>query len=75
MSAQAGQALVATFMRDRYHNPKDEFDPNWNWDGLSQEMQIYYAVGRALAMAFEWPNWVEGDEFRAIRDASRASMR
>ena len=35
---------------------------------------IYYRVGRALANSREWPNWLPGDEFRAIRDRSRAGQ-
>ncbi|MCP3730550.1 M28 family peptidase [Sphingomonas sp. MG17] len=71
----AGQALAADYVRNRYHSPKDEFDPNWNWDGLAQDVQIYYAVGRELAMTTGWPNWVDGDEFRAIRDKSRTGAK
>ena len=37
------------------------------------DLRLYYAVGRALAMSSERPNWNEGDEFRAIRDRSRAT--
>jgi Zn-dependent M28 family amino/carboxypeptidase len=72
---EAGAAYAADYTKNRYHNPKDEFDPNWNWDGIAQDVQIFYAVGRALAMTDQWPNWVEGDEFRAVRDQSRAAVR
>jgi hypothetical protein len=30
-------------------------------------------VGLAVADSDNWPNWREGNEFRAIRDASRAA--
>lgn len=67
----AGKAAAADYEKNRYHGPKDEFDPKWNWAGVEQDLQLYYAVGRMLAMTSDWPNWVEGDEFRAARDASR----
>jgi Zn-dependent M28 family amino/carboxypeptidase len=70
----AGKAFAQDYIEHRYHTPKDEFDPNWNWDGFTRDVQIYYAVGRALAMTTDWPNWVATDEFRAIRDKSRASL-
>ena len=35
------------------------------------DLRLYYRVGRMLAMTSAWPNWVEGDEFRAIRDKGR----
>ena len=71
----AGRAAAADYEKNKYHGPKDEFDPNWNWAGAEQDLQVYYAVGRMLAMTTDWPNWVEGDEFRAARDKSRAGAK
>lgn len=55
-----------------YHAPGDEYDPNWNWGGAMQDLQAYYTLARGLADSDAWPNWREGDEFRSVRDASRA---
>lgn len=71
----AGRAAAADYEKNKYHGPKDEFDPNWNWAGAEKDLQVYYAVGRMLAMTAAWPNWVEGDEFRAARDKSRAGAK
>jgi Zn-dependent M28 family amino/carboxypeptidase len=71
----AGKAAAEDYTERRYHGPKDEFDPNWNWDGIVQDVTLYYQVGRELATTSAWPNWVAGDEFRAIRDRSRATVR
>lgn len=71
----AGRAAAADYEKNKYHGPKDEFDPNWNWAGAEKDLQVYYAVGRMLAMTTQWPNWVEGDEFRAARDKSRAGAK
>ncbi|WP_375288762.1 M28 family peptidase, partial [Sphingomonas sp.] len=68
----AGKAAAEDYEKNRYHGPKDEWDPAWDWSGVAQDLNLYYAVGRALAETAEWPNWVAGDEFRAIRDRSRA---
>jgi Zn-dependent M28 family amino/carboxypeptidase len=73
--ADAGAAAAKDYTDNRYHGPKDEYDPNWNWDGVVQDVTLYYQVGRELATTSAWPNWVEGDEFRAIRDRSRATVR
>jgi Zn-dependent M28 family amino/carboxypeptidase len=67
----AGKAAADDYTNNRYHSPKDEFDPNWDWSGIEQDLELFYVVGRELAMSAEWPNWVEGDEFRAARDKSR----
>ena len=32
------------------------------------DLQLFYRIGRMLAMSESWPNWVEGDEFKATRD-------
>ncbi|MFK3891048.1 M28 family peptidase [Sphingomonas sp. NPDC079357] len=69
----AGAAAAKDYEEHRYHGPKDEYDPNWNWSGTVKDVQLYYGIGRALAESSAWPNWVAGDEFRAIRDKSRAT--
>lgn len=69
---EKGAAREQDYVENRYHGPKDEYDPDWNWDGVMADLQIYYAVARMLAMTEDWPNWVEGDEFREARDKSRA---
>ena len=68
----AGEAAAKDYVANRYHGPADEFDENWDWSGVMADLRLYYRVGRMLAMTDVWPNWVEGDEFRAIRDKSRA---
>jgi Zn-dependent M28 family amino/carboxypeptidase len=68
----AGKAAADDYTEHRYHGPKDEFDPKWDWAGVGNDIALYYAIGRALAETDAWPNWVAGDEFRALRDASRA---
>ncbi len=68
----AGMAAAEDYTKNRYHGPKDEYDSNWDWTGVAADLKLYYDVGRALADTSDWPNWVEGDEFRAIRDKDRA---
>ena len=67
---EAGAAVAEDYTNNRYHGPQDEFDPNWNWSGVMSDLQLFYRVGRMLGNSQSWPNWVEGDEFRAIRDKS-----
>ena len=33
------------------------------------DLNLYYRLGRMLAMSSSWPNWNDGDEFRSIRNA------
>ena len=70
----AGRAAAEDYRANRYHQPSDEYDPNWDWTGAIRDLAIYYRIGRELADSDDWPNWYEGDEFRAIRDRSRAGQ-
>ncbi len=67
---EAGAKIAADYRDNRYHGPKDEFDENWDWSGVMADLQLFYRIGRMLAMSESWPNWVEGDEFKATRDES-----
>ena len=66
----AGAAAAADYTDKRYHGPKDEFDESWDWSGVMGDLQLYYRLGRMMAMSQSWPNWNDGDEFRGIRDES-----
>ncbi|WP_267396330.1 MULTISPECIES: M28 family metallopeptidase [unclassified Sphingomonas] len=70
----AGEAAAKDYEEHRYHAPQDEYDPNWDWTGVEQDLQLYYSISRGLADGDAWPNWTPGDEFRAIRDKSRAAL-
>jgi Zn-dependent M28 family amino/carboxypeptidase len=68
---EAGKKAAEDYTKNAYHGPKDEYNEAWDWAGVMADLKLYYRVGRMLAMTEAWPNWVEGDEFRAIRDKSR----
>ena len=67
----AGKAWAEAYTAKRYHAPSDDMSAITSWDGMMADLRLYYAVGRMLAMTTAWPNWVDGDEFRNIRDDSR----
>ncbi len=71
----AGEAASETYTKRDYHQPSDEYDGNWDWSGILQEGELYYRLGRSLAMTKDWPNWHKTDEFRSIRDASRSTKK
>ena len=50
-----------------YHQPSDEYDPNWNLDGMIDDARLGYWTGLAIANADEMPVWNVGDEFEAAR--------
>ncbi len=68
----AAKKIAEDYEKNAYHSPKDEFKDDWDWSGVMADLRLYYRVGRMLAMTDAWPNWNDGDEFRAIRDKSRS---
>jgi Zn-dependent M28 family amino/carboxypeptidase len=68
---EAAKTAAEDYEKNKYHSPKDEYDEKWDWSGVMADLRLYYRVGRMLAMTDAWPNWNEGDEFRAIRDKNR----
>ncbi|MBV7258725.1 M28 family metallopeptidase [Erythrobacter crassostreae] len=70
---EAGAAVAADYTENRYHGPKDEFNEEWDWSGVMADLQLFYRIGRSMAASTSWPNWNEGDEFKATRDESCAS--
>jgi len=66
----AGEAEQAAYTRDRYHQPADEWQANWPFTGLAQDLQLLYRVGSELANSRDWPGWPRDSEFRAARESS-----
>ncbi|TDB29490.1 M20/M25/M40 family metallo-hydrolase [Stenotrophomonas sp. ATCM1_4] len=71
---EAGKRATEAYGKDRYHSPKDEYDPaTWKLDGTVEDLQLLYGVGNQLAGGDAWPNWYEGNPFKANRDAMMKS--
>ena len=58
------------YVQNRYHQPSDEWTPDWVMDAAAVDVNLLYAVGRDLADSREWPQWNAGAEFEAARNAS-----
>ena len=65
----AGRKAAEAYGRDRYHGPKDEYDAStWKLDGTVEDLELLHGVGKAIAVGGQWPNWYEGNPFKAARD-------
>ncbi len=54
-----------------YHNLCDEFRPDiWSLESAIADLQVFFETGFILGNTSDWPNYYEGTEFKAIRDAS-----
>lgn len=70
-AAEAAERSAA-YTADHYHKPSDEYGDWWNLEGAVQDLHLYYTVGKELADSDVFPNWYEGNEFRAVREESAA---
>ncbi len=68
-------AARADYVAHRYHQPADQYDPNWDWRGAVADLSLYTQLGRQLADGGGWPAWLPGSEFKAIRDASASARK
>lgn len=66
------EELAAAYRANAYHAPSDEFSYDWDFDGLARDATLLYLLGERLANSEAWPNWYEGNEFRALRDEQRS---
>ena len=62
-----GREQVNHYTNVNYHQPSDEYDDSWNFDGMISDAVLGYWAGLAIANADEMPAWSEGDEFEAAR--------
>jgi Zn-dependent M28 family amino/carboxypeptidase len=67
-----GREQIEHYEKTNYHQPSDQIQPDWNFDGMIENAQLGFAVGVKLANADELPGWVPGDEFEAARKAALA---
>jgi Zn-dependent M28 family amino/carboxypeptidase len=65
-----GREQVDAWITAHYHQPSDDFDPSWNFDGMIEDAQLTFDVGYALAQSSDMPQWTPGDEFEGVRKQS-----
>ena len=66
------RAWNANYRAKMYHQPADEYSPDWVFTGVVADAELLHAVGEKLANSCEWPDWSQDSEFRATRDRSAA---
>jgi Zn-dependent M28 family amino/carboxypeptidase len=67
-----GEKLQNEYTEKNYHQPSDEYDPaTWTMQGAVSELKLLFRVGKRLAFETTWPQWKEGSEFKALREAQQ----
>lgn len=52
-----------------YHKPSDNYDPTiWVFDGMVDDLTVYFELGYMLSQSNKYPNWYEGVVYKAKRD-------
>lgn len=62
-----GKAKLEEWVEKTYHQPSDEYDPNWDLSGALDDAQLLMLVGLEIADQAQMPQWLPGDEFEAAR--------
>jgi Zn-dependent M28 family amino/carboxypeptidase len=62
-----GRKVTEEWGNAHYHQPSDEYSPDWNFDGMIEDTEFGFLAGLAVAQAEEIPAWFPGDEFAKLR--------
>jgi len=68
----AGEAWIAEYVGNCYHQTCDEWSPDWDLRGAIMDMELFHTIVRELGDSRRWPQWNPGSEFRAVRTKSDA---
>jgi hypothetical protein len=61
------------YTEKRYHQPSDEIQPWFNYDGALQQLRVIIRTAVLVGNAPEQPTWSANSEFRDAGEARRAS--
>ena len=65
-----GASESARYLKERYHKAGDEIHNEWDNGGIMQDLNAHFRIGVAISNSNDWPKWSDGNEFKAIREAS-----
>ena len=68
---EVGSKMSKDYTQYHYHQPSDEYQDSWDLSGFKDHLEITRNMVLRLANSEEWPEWYEGNEFKAIREASK----
>lgn len=69
-----GREQHENYERTSYHQPSDEINDSWNFDGMIEDAQLGFWVGLDIANSDAPPTWTPGDEFEAARKAALTAV-
>ena len=69
-----GREQREAYERTNYHQPSDEFDARWNFDGMIQNTELGFYAGWLIDQADVMPAWNPGDEFESARKTALGAV-
>ena len=64
-----GLAESEKWVNENYHKPGDNYEPEkWNFDGMVEDIKVYFEVGYDLSIIKDFPDWATGSPFKPLRD-------
>ena len=69
-----GKEQIEKWEGVQYHQPGDQPDASWNFDGMIEDAQLGLYAGWLIAQADAMPVWRKGDEFEAARLRALAAL-
>jgi Zn-dependent M28 family amino/carboxypeptidase len=58
-----GEQMYQEFNSKHYHQPSDEFQPDWDFTAVAQAAQFGFILGTDIANQDKLPDWRPGDAF------------
>ena len=68
----AGDAWIADYVGNCYHQTCDAWSADWDLRGAVQDIELFHDIIRELGNSRAWPAWSQESEFKAVRDISSA---
>lgn len=67
---QWGMERAANWIMENYHKPSDNYEPDkWNFDGMTEDLKVYFETGYDLSVSKEFPEWSKGFQFKNLHDS------
>ena len=60
----AYRAEMLPNMKKCYHQVCDEYNPNWNFSGAIEDLQVTFDTIHQIADSEDWPKWLKASEFQ-----------
>jgi Zn-dependent M28 family amino/carboxypeptidase len=70
-----GDEVMSRWIAERYHQPSDEVEDTWVFEGMVEDALLALWLGLHVANSDEGPKWYPGDEFEEIRRAALDAVR